>query len=193
MNNFSVIDFRFAEVSDKFDEKYIQEGVWSRPYEYKYVLDIIKQYPKRPLIHNTSWGYEGVHVTFSYELDVLGDCLHSDIVSSPYRETYYYDITDEAKILENKFDFVLNISTIEHLDSVDKRILAIKNLYSQIVCGGYLILTFDYPRVDLNEIEKIVNTKCKLSLNPLNGSNSVVKNLKYKDLNIVYLTIKKNE
>ncbi len=196
MKNFTVIDFRFANVNDQYDTKYAQKDIWSRLYEYHYAIDFIKGNHgdfERPKIHNSSWGFEGIHSMFRDELDTIGSCVHSDIVHSAERETVFYDITTEEKQFENKFQFVLNISTIEHLDSKEKRIAAIENLYKQVVANGYLILTFDYPRVGLSEIEVLVGEKCKFSENPLNGRNSVVQNLNYKDLNIVYLILKKNE
>lgn len=195
MNNFAVIDFRFAKVNDPYDMKYGLKDLWSRLYEYKYVLDFIKwnmlKNMEKPKIHNTSWGYEGIHTTFRDELDVIGICIHSDIIYSTERNTYYYDITTEEKTFQNQFDFVLNISTIEHLDTIRQRIIAIENLYKQVKVGGYLILTFDYPRVSLLEIEGLINAKCKLLINALNGGNSIVPNINYKDLNIVYLILRK--
>lgn len=197
MNNFTVIDFRFANANDLYDEKYVHKDIWSRLYEYYYVIDFIKwnQYKnmEKPKIHNTSWGFMGIHTMFRDELDTIGECVHSDIVHSKERVTYYYDITTEEKKFENNFDFVLNVSTIEHLDTKELRIVAIENLFKQVKPNGYLILTFDYPRVSLPEIETLINTKCKISENPLNGINSVVKNINYKDLNIVYLVVRKNE
>jgi SAM-dependent methyltransferase len=196
MNNFEVIDFRFAEVSDDFDKKYMQIGAWSRPYEYLFVSDFIKKNKLDdlviPEIHNTSWGFEGIHVTFRDDLDVIGKCVHSDIVHSQFRTTHFYDITTENKEFENKFDFVLNVSTIEHLSTAQKRIISIENLYKQVKPNGYLVLTFDYPSVNLLEIETLVNTKCKLPLNILNGKNSVNPYKNYENLNVVYLILKKN-
>ena len=194
MKNFTIIDFKFAEVTDNFNLKYKE---WSRIYEYSYVIEFIRwntlKDMEKPEIHNSSWGYEGVHVMFRDELDMIGKCTHSDIISSTFRETYYYNITEEKKEFENKFDFVLNISTIEHLNSVDERIMAIQNLYKQLKAGGYLILTFDYPRVNLTEIEELVQTKCKIPINLLNGENSASPNNNYINLNIVYLIIQKNK
>lgn len=197
MNNFKVIDFRFANSNDEFDKKFEQEGAWSRIYEYKYVIDFIMWNKLKdlsiPEVHNTSWGFEGIHVIFRDELDKLGKCIHSDIVNSEFRDTYYYDITTEKNDFENKFDFVLNVSTIEHLNDVNDRLDAINNLFKQVKNSGYLILTFDYPRVDLNEIETLVNEKCVVGDDILNGVNSIMPNENYKDLNIIYLILQKNE
>jgi SAM-dependent methyltransferase len=192
MNSFNVVDFRFAKSTDDFDLKY---RAWSRIYEYQYVLDFIRNTQiESPNIHNSSWGYEGVHVIFRDELDLIGKCTHSDIIHSEFRDTFYYDITTENNEFENKFDFVINISTIEHLKTSEDRLTSIKNLFKQVKPGGYLILTFDYPRVNLTEIEFLINKKCTRGGNKeLNGSNSKIVDERYKDLNIVYLILKKNE
>jgi hypothetical protein len=201
MKNIEVVDFRFAEATDGFNEKYKQEGAWSRIYEYPYVTEFIKNNIHKdsnflfsiPEIHNCAWGFEGIHVTFRDELDTLGKCVHSDIVHSDFRDSFYYDITTENKEFESKFDFVVNVSTIEHLPTAKDRITSIENLLKQVKTGGYLILTFDYPRVNLLEIETLVGTKCKVATAALNGENSAHPNKNYKDLNIVYLILKKNE
>lgn len=194
MKNFEIVDFRFADVDDNYDLKY---DAWSRIYEYPYVIDFIKwnmlKNMEKPKIHNSSWGFEGVHVIFRDELDVIGECVHSDIIHSTFRPTYFYDITTEKKEFENKFDFVLNVSTIEHLNTTRNRLLAIENLFKQVKTQGYLILTFDYPSVNLMEIETLLNSKCKLSTKILNGENSKNPNLRYKNLNIIFLILKKNE
>jgi len=198
MNNFKVIDFKFAKANDSYDLKYMQSGAWSRIYEYKFVTDFINSRKLKdfsiPKIHNSSWGYEGVHVIFRDELDKIGEYLHSDICKSEFRETYEYNITTEKKEFENKFDFVVNISTIEHLKTKEERLLAIENLFKQVKIGGYFVLTFDYPRVSIEEIEnflgiKLVEDDVKLRLN---GENSKYPNEIYKNLNIVYLTLQKN-
>jgi len=193
MNNFKVIDFRFACNDEKFDNKFATPSIWSRPYEYKYVTDFIEENSNKNNIeiHNSSWGFEGVHVIFRDYLDKLGNCVHSDISNSDFKPTYYYDITEEKPEFENKFDFVLNISTIEHIESETNRIKAIENLFKQVKNGGYLILTFDYPRVNLDEIEKLVGVKPIKNGVILNGENSNNQNIRYKDLNIIYLILKK--
>jgi SAM-dependent methyltransferase len=190
MKNFEVIDFKFIEVTDNYDEKYISN--WSRPYEYKYVIDFIINHSNKKdiMIHNTSCGGQfDIHNIFRDELDNIGICVHSDIVKFPLRDTYYYDITEEHKDFENKFDFVLNVSTIEHLSGIE-RIIAIQNLLNQVKNGGYLIMTFDYPEVNLNEIEEFTKIKCNTSKNSLNGLNSVTPNPNFKHLNIVCLILK---
>ena len=192
MVNYKTIDFRFASKDDAYDERFALPHMWSRPYEYHYVLDFIKSHTGSavPSIHNSSWGFEGVHVIFRDVLDGVGTCLHSDIVKSKFRDTYYYNIVKERKDFENKFDFVLNVSTIEHLKSNKARKLAIENLFKQVKIGGYLVITFDYPKANLGEIEKLINSKCAVVKDRLNGENSIMQNRRYANFNIVYLVIK---
>lgn len=186
-----VIEFRFIETSDKSDEKYDN---WSRTYEYPMVYDKILELSNendKPTIHNSSWGHVGIHVKFRDELDMIGDCIHSDMVDSEIRETLVYDITKENVELNNKFDFVINISTIEHIPSSKDRILALNNLYNQLRIGGNMLVTFDYPRVNLSEIEEWCGKKCIKGNNIISGVNSIIPNKDCSNLNIVFLHIKK--
>lgn len=193
-----VYDYRFCYKLDDYDLIYDDGSSWSRPYEYKYITNFIEdkinfnqQKEPKIKIHNTSWGFEGVHIKFRDNLDQYGECLHSDIVKSEYRETYNYNITEDEFKFHNNFDFVINVSTIEHL-SAEHQKLALMNLYKQVKVGGYLLLTFDYPRVPLNIINDTFNLKIKNdNLEKLNGNNSIVKNEKYGNLNIVFLTVQK--
>lgn len=197
MVNYKTIDFRFASKDDVHEPVFVLPHMWSRPYEYHYVLDFIRLNTLKdwgvPLIHNSSWGFEGVHVTFRDMLDEIGDCLHSDIVKSKFRDTFRYNITKENKDLENKFNFVINISTIEHLNGRGSRIAAIENLFKQVKPGGYLVITFDYPKANLSEIEELMRSKCIIVENALNGDNSVMPNKRCSGLNIVYLVLQKDE
>ena len=63
-----VIEFKYLTRNDLFDKKYV---AWSRIYEYPYVLNMLKKLGanKNSMIHNTSWGWEGCHVTFKNDLD----------------------------------------------------------------------------------------------------------------------------
>ena len=88
-----VIEFKYLTRNDLFDKKYV---AWSRIYEYPYVLNMLTQLDanKNSTIHNTSWGFEGCHVTFKDDLDNLySNTLHSDIKKSSLKNTTVYDIT----------------------------------------------------------------------------------------------------
>jgi len=180
MNNFEIIKYEFITDEYPLETKYIH---WSRIYEWKYVLDIIKKI-KPKSIHNTSCGGLNVgdclHLTFCDDIkkevqialhsDVWGRNNYVGIEKKPEGKDYiFYDILTTH---EDKYDMVLNISTIEHLKNKD-RIFVILNLLHQLNDGGHLILTFDYPDVDLNQINKFVNQEPKNFEKRVIGKNNL--------------------
>jgi len=190
-----VIEFKFFDVSEKYDiETYKDNSAWSRPYEYLYAEDKLNELINHGgRVHNSAWGYEGIHIDFRNRLDQNYDCLHSDIVQNKYNlETYFYDLLKEDASLENQFDATVNISVLEHLPHkfLGTR-LAIENLLKQTKSGGYLICTFDYPRVVLSELEEYLGVKCEEASDRLSGANSIVRNNRYENLNIVGLVLQK--
>lgn len=198
-----VLEFRKLSNEDRFDEKYNDGSAWSRPYEYPLVIDWVKRfYKKGDLIHNSSWGFQGIHVKFKEELDMhFSGTLHSDIIESELPNTFIYDITNKPKDAEiNKYDFVINVSTMEEIKH--DHIEIFKNLFLQLKKGGIFISTFDLcfgiksifkkkRCLQLRNFEKLFNQKIKTHNTPLNGSNSKFKNLKYKHLQCGILVIKK--
>jgi hypothetical protein len=185
---FETKEFRFLSTQDKADNHY---SAWSRVYEYPAIIELIsKEKLENPKIHNSSWGFEGDHVKFRDKLDLVGDCTHTDIVKSEFRETIIHDITKPEAKYNQLFDFVLNISTIEHLEPAAQK-LAFNNLMSQVKIGGHLLVTFDYPRVDLKFVEKIAKAKCQDTKYRLNGLNSIKPDKRYNKLNIVILSMKR--
>jgi hypothetical protein len=196
-----IIHYRFLSTDDISSPKY---KWWSRIYEYAVVEDFIMKTRNDAeiSIHNTAWGTDDKslwnaaddHVAFRNSLDAIKKSknTHSDIIKSINYNTEYYDITKKSKKYLKKFDYVLNVSVVEHLNKANQ-IATLDNLYSQVKDGGYLILTFDYPRVDLDIIKKWLDRKikCKKPDNLLNGSNSKKPNNKYKNLKIVYLVVQK--
>jgi SAM-dependent methyltransferase len=201
MQNFDVKEFRFLKTDDVCETKY---EAWSRIYEYPYALNILKTLGanNESFIHNTSWGFEGCHVTFKNELDaVYNNVLHSDIKHSELTKTMIYDITQEIDPkFFNYFDFVLNISTVEEVNFPNDRV--INNLFQQVKVGGYLILTFDYDKnncnsfgnnsINLSCVENYINKKIQpCTSNILNGLNSILPHNNYGHLNCGVLVIKK--
>jgi len=181
MNNKNVIDFRFLSKNEYKDENYTN---WSRMYEYPLIIQKIKETSKdTPLIHNTACGFAPIHEKFAKDLDKISNCIHSDILTDSPIQQQYYDLISEKKEFKNKFDYVLNISTLEHIKNLEIQIL--KNLYKQVKPNGYLLCTFDYPTVDLTKIEKFLNKKCQDVSDRL--TNDMLK------LNIILLTIQKKQ
>tara|TARA_Y100000592_G_scaffold99828_1_gene177381 strand:+ start:4892 stop:5479 length:588 start_codon:yes stop_codon:yes gene_type:complete len=191
-----VLELRFLSNDEEYDlESYNDGAAWSRIYEYKLAEQFLKEkMNKESRVHNSAWGYEGIHIVFRKKIDEICSCLHSDIVPNKHNLfSYKYNLLTVDEKLLNKFDCVLNISVLEHLGGFENTKKAILNLYDQVKVGGYLYCTFDYPRVDLKELEKMLNVRCIEPESKLNGSNSKQKNDKYSNLNIVLLIIKKEE
>jgi hypothetical protein len=184
---FKILEFRKLTTSDVFDDYYNDGSAWSRIYEYPAVINRIKNLVPNYLsasIHNSSWGFEGVHIKFKNELDKLSsNCLHSDIKPSPLPKTTIYNITNPAsKKMQNFFDAVVNISTLEEVggDHIDILI----NLTSQIKSGGHFIGTFDLPGLQLDKFEKLFRKELAVEGIPINGENSHLPNAICKDLNV---------
>jgi hypothetical protein len=180
-NKFEVLKSEFLTIEYKKELKYIH---WSRVYEWKYVLDKIKEFNPKS-IHNTACGglniNDCLHLTFCEDIEKNCDnVIHSDLWGGDYPGTklkpekdnfVFYDITIP---FSKKFNMVLNISTIEHLSS-DKRLLSLNNLINQLEDGGHLILTFDYPDIDISQIENFFGFKINKPDNIVsNGFLSVV-------------------
>lgn len=187
-----VEEFRFLTTNDVGNDLFNDGSAWSRYYEYEMVLERMSFLNSGSLIHNTSWGGSlPIHTIFKNALDNrFTDCLHTDIRNSEYPNTKYYDITEKPKEewLE-KFDCVLNISTLEEVGGDHRDIF--KNLYSQVKKGGKIICTFDYPGLQINNMEKMLEVTINRSGELLTGNNSIVKNGKYAHLNCGILVVRK--
>lgn len=217
--NIKVVDFRFASVDDRVGDEFGEAKLWSRPYEYQYILDKLDELvPKGEKIHNTACGYGPYCIELRKKLQSSYSCIHSEIDFNDEGKgysnfDYYYDVTTTDPFFTNSQSAVLNISTLEHVDYNDRLdktvaemandywgepkdqeyvvIKSIKNLLDQLKSGGYLLLTFDYPRVKLDVLEEYLQAECEVPENLLNGSNSKFPNHDYSDLNVVYLILQK--
>lgn len=187
-------EFRFLTTEDRSDSSYKYDGtIWSRPYEYPFVLDCIQTYSNTTeKVHNTSWGFEGVHIIFKNELDKLYDCIHSDIRSSNYDKTKLWNITTPPE--KNDIDFydvVINISTVEEVKYDHVSILI--NLFSMVKPGGILIVTMDVPGAQLDKITEWLGEQPKQSDNRITGNNSAFPNSRYGHLSVVALVLEKTK
>ena len=182
----------FSSVDKTF--RHDLDGVhWSRIYEYPLVLDLLDKYGaiKDSHVHNTCWGWEGVHIWFKNILDKkYKNNINSDIKKSLEPNTCLYNLQDTPKEeWVEKFDFVLNISTLEEVngDHID----VFKKSFSMVKPGGYFICTFDLPGLQLEKFEKLFGQKYEMSNDPISGNNSEVINTQYPHLKCGYMVIQK--
>lgn len=199
---FSVEEFRFITRDDIFDKKYIY---WSRIYEYPYVINKLKELGahKNSLIHNTSWGFEGVHVMFKEDMDsIYENVYHTDIKPSRLPKTGVYNITTEPIKEEiEKYDFVVNISTVEEVSFDNIKI--IQNLLKQVKKGGYLIITFDYNfmvqlsegkgSINIGKVQRFLNQKINDEGSHITGENSEIRETRCSYLKCGVMVLRKEE
>jgi hypothetical protein len=186
------LEFRHINILDRYDDFYNDGYAWSRVYEYPLILDTLSALGARneSKIHNYSWGFTGVHVTFKNKLEsIYPNTVNSDIKFSELTKTFIYDITKEPPT-ENvgKFDFVLNISTLEEINFDQTTIFF--NLLKQVKVGGYLICTFDIPGLDLQKFEILLNKKIEHSAFDLTPLNSKLPNPRSHNLKCGILVVK---
>ena len=187
-----VLEFGYFDASDETIGSYFDGACWSRPYEYKKVEDFLKEHiAEESKVHNTSWGFEGVHIMFKEALDNMPfETLHTDIRPSNLKNTDFYNITQQPKQeWIEAFDAVINISTVEEVRF--DHVTIIKNLLSMVKPGGYLVTTFDLPGLQLKNVEDMVGQKIEDCETRLSGSSSKYKNMRYAHLNCGWLFIKK--
>lgn len=195
----NVIKFGFFSPKDSLNFLYKHELSWSRIYEYHFVTRMIEKYMEAhpeiyndPLIHNCSWGFRDIHVVFKTRLDVdYSNVTHSDIISSTLVDTEIWDITTPSKY-KNKFDIVINVSTIEEVQGDHVQI--IKNHLEQLKDGGWFIMTFDYPGLQLSRVEEYLNECIKIPEVKLTPRNSALPDKVLglpDDFNVGYLVIEK--
>lgn len=192
-NNLEILEFRKINTNDLYDERFDDGYAWSRVYEYPLVLKIIDKYfsDNKISLHNTSWGSVGIHVVFKNVLDSLyPNTVHSDIIPSNLDKTFIYDITNSPVdyLIEN-FDVVINVSTVEEVNHNHLNIIS--NLLKQVKKGGILVITFDLPGLQIDEIENSLMVKLLNSDSDISGINSKLINPDCGNLNCGLLVIKK--
>lgn len=195
-----VKEFRIINTNDvcdlQYDKGHNHNGPpWSRVYEYPMVMERIDRYrKKRGEIHNSCWGWCGVHVQFKEILDLhfSGKIIHSDIRESDLQGTCIYDITlPPRKDFVERFDIVLNVSTMEEVDH--NHIEVFWNLFKQVKSGGHLIATFDLPGLQIDSFQKEFGVNFIHEGVPINGMNSKLGNPHYEHLNCGIMVIHKRK
>jgi len=187
---FKVHEFRYIDTTDSYDLKW---GWWSRIYEYELVLRVLNQLQlsNASKVHNTCWGYHGCHILFKNELESLGcEIINSDLLESKVDNTTIYDLRKSVPAeYEDSFDFVLNVSTIEEIDAPHLEIVS--RLMSMVKVGGYLVVTFDIPGMQLYFLEQLFGTKIQGTKSPLNGSNSPYRMDEFQNLQVGYFVVER--
>jgi peroxiredoxin family protein len=189
-----VKEFRFLSWQEKFIDSQFKN--WSRCYEWGYVLSELKKLENLKLnIHNTCCGPSEIHKQFH---DVLISnpnhiVFNSDIIQTEtnknFTNFFNYDIIYKN---DNKYDIVLCISTLEELKDNKKNLVdSFHNLLNQTKEGGRLIITCDFPMIQPEVLELLVNEKCQDTLNRLTGITSQFKQPEFKNLSIILLDLQK--
>jgi hypothetical protein len=187
---FEVLDFSYIDVQSPYELKW---GWWSRVFEYELAISKLKKLgvSEDSVLHNTCWGYHGSHILFKNELEGISkNVTNSDILASEVPNTCVLDLRSTPnKELLNKFDFVINISTIEEIPF--SHIKVIENLLSMVKRGGYLIATFDIPGLQLKEIEDLFKVKISETPEPVTGRNSPYPMYEFENLKVGYFVLRK--
>jgi len=161
-----VEDFRFFSKTDQKNLKWIE---WSRVYEYEFALQILYPYElvDSAQIHNTSWGFTDLHLAFKEELERrVRNVVHSDFRKSNAINTTVFDIRGPVpKQWIEKFDLVMNISTLEEIEY--SQIIVLRNLLSMTKPGGKVLVTFDIPGFKLGTFERYLRRKIDVPTNPV--------------------------
>jgi hypothetical protein len=90
---------------------------------------------------------------------------------------------------QKKFDFVLNVSTIEEIDY--SHIEIFENLLRMVKIKGYLIVTFDLPGMQLDMFESLFNKKIQTTNNPVTGTSSAYRMDKFDFLKVGYFVVQR--
>ena len=172
---------------------------WSRKYEYPVILDEIDFLSYSSdldivKIHNTSWGFDVEHhQAFKNALELeygVENVDNSDIRPSNIPNTFVLDITNTAACepFKNSYDFVLNVSAVEEIPFDHFQIL--KNLYSMVRPGGFLICTFDIPGLNIRGWDKHITLPyIDIHNPPIQTDGSVWGGA--KDLKVVMMVVQK--
>lgn len=174
-HRYAVRKFGLFSCEDPYDLAFTHSICWSRIYEYAFVLAELRALGTvrpRPAIHNAAWGFKDIHIVFKTRLDLAyPGSFHSDIQASSLLNTGVWDIASQpSEALHERFDAVLNISTLEEV-SVDHRQVLFHHLM-QLVPGGRFIATFDLPGLQLDRIEDYLGQRMVTPVRKLTPRNS---------------------
>jgi hypothetical protein len=145
-------------------------------------------------VHNCSWGFQDIHLVFKTWLDIYHPgTIHSDIQNSSFFNTVCWDITTPpTEAWEDRFDAVINVSTLEEATSDHVEVL--KNHLMQLKKGGRFIGTFDVPGLQVDSVENFLNERIVHPPKKLTPRNSRLEDKKLglsENFNVVYLVIER--
>lgn len=186
---FIVNEFRWLTINDPHMAEF---NNWSRPYEYNWILQKLQKINNKS-IHNTCCGTQPIHLQFAQKLSAFSnDIVHSDIFKSDlFLNHFNVEFHDIINPYPKKFDTVICVSTLEEM-RVNDREPAFNNLIDQVNDGGHLLLTCDYPDVELSFLEEKIGQKImETSETKLCGNNSVFRNDEFSHLNIIVIDLLK--
>ena len=157
--------FSYFSTDDPVDWSFDCSICWSRVYEYPFAISHLKG-----SVHNTSWGYEGIHVTFKDWLDAnVEDVVHSDRRPSGGE---VWDVTwPPREEWLGRFDTLLSISTLEEVRGYHAGIIK-DHFLPQLKPGGKAVITFDAPGFQLSEVEVWLGQRISCPDNVLTPQNS---------------------
>lgn len=176
--------FGLFAVDDPVDFTFDCPICWSRIYEYPFAID-----HTGGAVHNTSWGYEGIHIVFKEWLDAHhADVVHSDL--RPGRNTEVWDVTTPppAEWID-RFDTVLSVSALEEIPGDHWQIIS-QHLYPQLRDGGRLVVTFDLPGFQLAAVKDALDSELQIPEKPLTPRNSPHP-APFGELHVGFLVIRK--
>jgi hypothetical protein len=118
------------------------------------------------------------------------ETVNSDIQSSSLSNTAVYDVAWPCKASwKNAFDFVINVSTVEEI--ADSHLYVLGNLLEMVRPGGFLIMTFDYPGLQMVEVSQLLGQAIKQVPNPVTAQNSPAPDAVFADLQAGYLVLQR--
>lgn len=186
---FTVNEFRWLTTDDQYMAEF---NNWSRPYEYNWILQKLRKLSlNNPSVHNTCCGTQPIHLQFAQKLNQFSQNItHSDIFRSElFLKHFNVEFYNIINPYPKSFDTVICVSTLEEMVPSDRE-PAFDNLINQVNSGGHLLLTCDYPDVDLSFLESKLGTKIlESNATKLCGSNSVFRNDEFSRLNIIAIDL----
>ena len=186
-----VEEFGLFSPDDPHDLAWNCDICWSRVYEYPYVAERVSG-----SIHNTSWGFAEIHRRFKGWLDAnFDDVVHSDVRPSELARTAVWDVrTPPPNEWINRFDTVLSISTLEEVAKADHVDIMVNGMLPQVKPGGQLIVTFDLPGFQIEQVEDHFGVKAvrpDVLLVPANSVNPVPHWTGRRAFNCGYLVVRR--